>query len=103
MIELEENNWKEEISNSSIVVVDFYADWCGPCKSLGRTLEELSEELKDVKFVKVNVEDCESAAEEFGIRNVPTLIIFKDGEVKKKSVGSIPKDKIKQLIEEAQE
>lgn len=103
MIELEENNWKEEISNSSIVVVDFYADWCGPCKSLGRTLEELSEELKDVKFVKVNVEDCDSAAEEFGIRNVPTLIIFKDGEVKKKSVGSIPKDKIKQLIEEAQE
>lgn len=103
MIELEENNWKEEISNQGIVVADFFADWCGPCKSLGKTLEELSEELKDVKFVKVNVEDCDSAAEEFGIRNVPTLIIFKDGEVKKKSVGSIPKDKIKQLIEEVNE
>ena len=103
MIELEENNWKEEISSSGIVVADFFADWCGPCKSLGKTLEELSEELKDVKFVKVNVEDCDSAAEEFGIRNVPTLIIFKDGEVKKKSVGSIPKDKIKQLIEEVNE
>jgi thioredoxin 1 len=103
MIELEENNWKEEISSQGIIVADFYASWCGPCKSLGKTLEELSEELKDIKFVKVNVEDCDSAAEEFGIRNVPTLIIFKDGEVKKKSVGSIPKDKIKQLIEEVNE
>ena len=103
MIELAENNWKEEISSQGIVVADFYASWCGPCKSLAKTLEELSEELDSVKFVKISVEDCDSAAEEFGIRNVPTLIIFKDGEVKKKSVGSIPKDRIKQLIEEAQE
>jgi thioredoxin 1 len=103
MIELEEKNWEEEISTPGIIVVDFFADWCGPCKSLARTLEELSEELDSVKFVKINVEDCDSAAEKFGIRNVPTLIIFKDGEMKKKSVGSIPKDKIKQLIEEVNE
>jgi thioredoxin 1 len=100
MIELEENNWEKEISSQGIVVADFYASWCGPCKSLAKTLEELSEELDSVKFVKVNVEDCDPAAEKYGIRNVPTLIIFKDGEVMKKSVGSIPKDKIKQLIEE---
>lgn len=103
MIELEEKNWEEEISTPGIIVVDFFADWCGPCKSLARTLEELSEELDSVKFVKINVEDCDSAAEKFGIRNIPTLIIFKDGEMKKKSVGSIPKDKIKQLIEEVNE
>jgi len=103
MIELEEKNWEEEISTPGIIVVDFFADWCGPCKSLARTLEELSEELDSVKFVKINVEDCDSVAEKFGIRNVPTLIIFKDGEMKKKSVGSIPKDKIKQLIEEVNE
>jgi thioredoxin 1 len=102
MIELEENNWEKEISSPGIIVVDFFADWCGPCKSLSKTLEELSEELTSIKFVKINVENCDSAAEEFGIRNVPTLIIFKDGELKKKSVGSIPKDKIKSLIEEAQ-
>jgi len=101
MIELEEKNWEEEISTPGIIVADFFADWCGPCKSLAKTLEELSEELDSVKFVKINVEDCDSAAEKFGIRNVPTLIIFKDGELKKKSVGSIPKDRIKQLIEEA--
>lgn len=103
MIELEENNWKEEISKPGIIVVDFYASWCGPCKSLAKTLEELSEELESIRFVKINVEDCDSASEEYGIRNVPTLIIFKDGELKKKSVGSIPKDKIKQLIEEINE
>ena len=103
MIELEEKNWEEEISTPGIIVVDFFADWCGPCKSLARTLEELSEELDSVKFVKINVEDCDSVAEKFGIRNIPTLIIFKDGEMKKKSVGSIPKDKIKQLIEEVNE
>lgn len=103
MIELEENNWEKEISGSGIIVADFFADWCGPCKSLAKTLEELSEELTSVKFVKVNVENCDSAAEKFGIRNVPTLVIFKDGEVKKKSVGSIPMDRIKQLIEEANE
>ena len=89
MIELEENNWEKEISGSGIIVA--------------KTLEELSEELTSIKFVKVNVEDCDSAAEKFGIRNVPTLVIFKDGEVKKKSVGSIPMDRIKQLIEEANE
>lgn len=103
MIELEENNWKEEISKPGIIVVDFYASWCGPCKSLAKTLEELSEELESIRFVKINVEDCDSASEEYGIRNVPTLIIFKDGELKKKSVGSVPKDKIKQLIEEINE
>jgi len=103
MIELEEKNWEEEISSSGIVVADFFADWCGPCKSLAKTLEELSEELTSIKFVKINVEDCNSAAEKFSIRNVPTLVILKDGEVKKKSVGSVPKDRIKQLIEEANE
>lgn len=103
MIELEKNNWEEEISVPGTVVVDFYASWCGPCKSLARTLEELSEEVDSVKFVKIDVEECDAAAEEYGIRNVPTLIIFKDGELKKKSVGSIPKDRIKQLIEEANE
>lgn len=103
MIELEENNWEKEISGSGMIVADFFADWCGPCKSLAKTLEELSEELTSVKFVKINVENCDSAAEKFGIRNVPTLVIFKDGEAKKKSVGSIPKDRIKQLIEEANE
>ena len=103
MIELEENNWEKEISGSGMIVADFFADWCGPCKSLAKTLEELSEELTSVKFVKINVENCDSAAEKFGIRNVPTLVIIKDGEANKKSVGSIPKDRIKQLIEEANE
>ena len=101
MIELEKNNWEKEISVPGIVVVDFYANWCGPCKSLAKTLEELSEEVDSVKFVKIDVEECDAAAEEYGIRNVPTLLVFKDGELKKKSVGSIPKDRIKQLIEEA--
>lgn len=103
MIELEKKNWKEEVSVSGTVVADFYASWCGPCKSLAKTLEELSEELESTKFVKIDVEECDDAADEYGIRNVPTLIIFKDGEIKKKSVGSISKEKIKQLIEEANE
>ena len=77
MIELEENNWEKEISGSGMIVADFFADWCGPCKSLAKTLEELSEELTSVKFVKINVENCDSAAEKFGIRNVPTLVIFR--------------------------
>jgi len=80
------------------VLVDCYADWCGPCKMLGPIIEEVSEEEKDFEFYKLNVDEAEKISMEYGIMSIPTLLIFENGELVKKSVGFLPKDKIKELL-----
>jgi len=92
-----------EVKNSDIpVVVDFWAEWCGPCKQIGPALEELSEELNGkVKIAKVDVDSNPNTAMQMGIRGIPALFIFKNGEVVSNRSGAAPKAALQGWIEES--
>ncbi|MBR3049555.1 MAG: thioredoxin [Bacilli bacterium] len=90
-------DFKELISKGK-VIVDFYADWCGPCKMLSPVLEEFSKENSDVEVVKVNVDNFQDLAMEYKVMTIPNLVIFEDGEVKNNSVGFIDKDALNDLV-----
>lgn len=93
------NEFENEVKEG-LVIVDFFADWCGPCKMLAPIFEELSNEMAGkVKFVKVNVDDSGDIANKFSVVNIPTMVILKDGEKKESMVGFIPKDAIKEKLE----
>ncbi|WP_273402275.1 thioredoxin [Traorella massiliensis] len=90
----------ESIKNNGIVLVDFYADWCGPCKMVAPVLEELSMEYEgQINFVKVNVDQEGDLAGEYGVMSIPNLVLMKDGQVVKQVVGYQPKPAIKALID----
>ena len=83
----------------SPVVVDFWAEWCGPCRMIGPALEEISGSLGDkVKIVKLNVDENPRTAQKYGIMSIPTLMIFKNGELASRQVGAAPKAKLEQWI-----
>ncbi len=85
---------------SSVVLVDFWAEWCGPCKALAPKLEEIANELgAKVKIVKVNVDENKDHASEFGVRGIPTLLIFKNGQKVDQIVGNVPKDNITSTLQ----
>ena len=95
MIKHIENNFKEVVLNSkTLVLVDFYATWCGPCQMLGPILEEISIENSDFEIVKVDVDNNHALARNYKIMAVPTMIIFKDGEVVDKIEGLVSKEAI---------
>jgi thioredoxin 1 len=89
MITLTETNFENEVLQSRLpVLVDFWAEWCGPCKMLGPILDELASECDGrVKFGKVNIDEFQNLATQYGVRAIPTLLIFKDGEVAEQIVG----------------
>jgi len=87
-----------EPSKKGLVIVDFYAEWCGPCKMLGPVLEKLCDEYK-VSLLKINVDKENALAEEFGVMSIPTVVFFKDGDVKEHFVGAYPEPKIREFIE----
>lgn len=91
-----ESNFEDLVLNSDKpVVVDFWAEWCGPCKALAPILDEISKEVSGkAEIVKLNVDECGEIAQKFGIRGIPTLIFFKNGEVKSTLVGNQPKSEI---------
>ncbi len=96
LLQVTDENFEEEIINSNIpVMVDFWAEWCGPCKMVGPVVEELAQEYKGkIKIAKMDVDSNRDTPAKFGIRNIPTLILFKDGEVAKMIIGAQPKSQI---------
>ena len=83
------------------VLVDFWAEWCGPCKQIAPALEDIATELGDkVTIAKVNIDDNPSIPAKYGVRGIPTLMLFKNGEVASMKVGALPKGKIQEWIEE---
>lgn len=98
MEHITKDDFDEEIKNG-IILIDFYANWCGPCKKLTPELEELSKEMKQVKFYKVNIDIEHELTKRFNIMSVPTILLFKEGEIVGKTSGYSPKQLIKGFIE----
>ena len=98
MIEIKNNEFRSEIEDG-IVLVDFYAQWCGPCRMISPVLEKLHEEYDGkVKFVKVDIDVNPETAKEYGVMSIPNLLIFKDGELADRLLGFKPKQTLQQWI-----
>ncbi len=102
MNDLTSDTFEQEIKTGNIVI-DFWAEWCGPCKILGPIFEEISNEMKNTKtkFAKLNVDEAGEIAANQGVRGIPTLILYKNGKEVDRIVGLLPKDAIKRKIEGA--
>ncbi len=93
--EVTDNNFQAEVIESDQpVLVDFWAPWCGPCRAVAPVLEEISGERDDVKIVKLNIDDNQQAAAQFGVISIPTMILFKNGAEAHRVVGAYPKAKL---------
>ena len=101
VVELTDDSFETEVLKSSIpVLVDFWATWCAPCKAIGPLIDELAEEYDGkVKIAKVNVDDNQAIPGQFGVRSIPTLILFKDGQVVDQVVGAVPKNQLEGLLQ----
>nr|WP_319248764.1 thioredoxin [uncultured Celeribacter sp.] len=101
-VKVSDDTFAAEVLNSDIpVVVDFWAEWCGPCKQIGPSLEELAAELDGkVKIVKVNVDENPNSPAQFGVRSIPALFMFKGGEVVSNKIGAAPKAALASWISE---
>ncbi|MDD5482181.1 MAG: thioredoxin [Kiritimatiellae bacterium] len=97
IIHLNESNWESEVTNSDIpVLVDFWAEWCGPCRMIAPVLAELADELAGkIKIGKVNVDESQGLAEKFYVRSIPTLLVLKKDAVQEQMVGAMRKEDLK--------
>ncbi|MCF7926009.1 MAG: thioredoxin [Candidatus Izimaplasma sp.] len=95
-----EENFDDKVKDGK-VLVDFYADWCGPCRMLGPVLEEIAGEDHDFQIVKVNVDENQPLAQKFGVRGIPTIMIMKDGEQVANKAGFMPKDALLDWVNNA--
>jgi len=102
MLKINADQFQNEVLNQKgLVFVDFYADWCGPCKMTSPIIEELANEVKEVKFVKVNVDENPDLASQYNIFSIPTFLIFKDGKVIHQFVGARGKEGFLSEIDKA--
>lgn len=94
-----ESNFEQIVTSSKVVMIDFWASWCGPCRILSPTVDEIASEWEGRATVaKCNVEDCEDIALKCGIRNIPALLFFKNGELADRLVGAVPKAEIENKL-----
>ncbi len=98
--EVNETNFSSEVLQSDIpVLVDFYADWCGPCRMLRPSLEEIAGERSDIKVAAVNVDENIDLAEEYNVASIPCVVLFKNGAEADRSIGFVPKEVLEELAE----
>ncbi|MCR9174453.1 MAG: thioredoxin TrxA [Alphaproteobacteria bacterium] len=102
-VKISDSSFDEDVLKSSKpVVVDFWAEWCGPCKMIAPALEEISNEMSDqVTVAKLNIDDNPGTPSNYGVRGIPTLIMFKDGQAVAQKIGALPKSELKRWVEDA--
>lgn len=93
-----ENFKKEVLESDKPVLVDFWASWCGPCRMVGPVIDEIAEERNDIKVGKINVDEQPELAAQFRVMSIPTMIVFKNGEVANRTMGAQPKEQILSLL-----
>lgn len=99
VVTVTKDNFDQEVRNSAVpVLVDFWASWCGPCRMLSPIVDEIAEERSDVKVCKINVDEEQELAAEYGVMSIPTLMVFRDGKTANTSVGVVPKAKILEML-----
>lgn len=99
-LEITDANFEEIINSDKPVLVDFWAEWCGPCKMIGPVVEELAGDYEGIAVIgKVNVDENPGVSAKFGIRSIPTLLVFKNGEIVDKQVGAVPKGVLSQKLD----
>jgi len=89
VIELTSQNFNQEIKNNDLVLADFWAEWCGPCKSMHPIFTRLAKKYKQIRFARVNVDNAQNIAMKYGVQSIPTFIMFKNGEIVNRMVGAV--------------
>jgi thioredoxin 1 len=103
VVELNKDNFEETVTGNDFVIVDYWAPWCGPCRSFAPTYEKVSEEHPDILFAKVNTEEEQEIAAHFQIRSIPTLMIFREKVIIFSQAGALPESGFQELIKRASE
>jgi len=103
VVELNKDNFEQTVTDSEFVIVDFWAPWCGPCRSFAPVFEKISEEYDKIVFAKVNTEDEKEIAMHFQIRSIPTLMMFRDKIIIFSQPGAMPEGAFKELVDRAQD
>ena len=103
VVELTQDNFQEVVDNNAIVIVDFWAEWCGPCKSFAPTFEKIAQQHEDIVFAKINTEEQQELGAMFQVRSIPTLMVFKEQIVVFSQAGALPESGLTDLVGNAQE
>lgn len=99
VVKLTVDNFEQEVLKAEQpVLVDFYADWCGPCQMMGPVVEEIAGEVSDAKVCKVNIDEQMEIAQRYGVMTIPTFAVFQNGTVVKKEIGALPKNVLKGML-----